>query len=48
MIDLAINNLYLLGTALVIGIVTGRWAFSSSKTADPTPPEPKREDDAQP
>ena len=45
MIDLALNNLYLLGAALVIGIVTGRWAFSSSKAV---PPEPKKQDDAQP
>lgn len=45
MIDLALNNLYLLGAALVIGIVTGRWAFSSSKAATPAT-EPKTEDEA--
>jgi hypothetical protein len=45
MIDLALSNLYLLGAALVIGIVTGRWAFSSRKAAAPTP-EPKQEDDS--
>ena len=27
MIDLALSSIYLLGAALVIGIVTGRWAF---------------------
>jgi len=31
MIDLALHNIYPLGAALVIGIVTGRWAFSSRK-----------------
>lgn len=46
MIDLALNNLYLLGAALVIGIVTGRWAFSSSRAATPEPAS-KQEDDAQ-
>jgi hypothetical protein len=45
MIDLALHNLYLLGAALAIGIVTGRWAFSSGKAAAPAP-EPKREDDS--
>ncbi|HYD12514.1 MAG TPA: hypothetical protein VEC11_06680 [Allosphingosinicella sp.] len=44
MIDLALNNIWLLGAALVIGIVTGRWAFSTGK---PKPPETKQEDDAQ-
>jgi hypothetical protein len=45
--DLALNNLHLLGAALVIGIVTGRWAFSSSKAAAATPePARKQEDDA--
>lgn len=44
MIDLALNNLYLLGAALVIGIVTGRWAFSSTKAAAPAPTP---EDEAQ-
>jgi hypothetical protein len=47
MIDLALNNLYLLGAALVIGIVTGRWAFSSSKAATP-PTEASKEDEARP
>ena len=47
MIDLALNNLYLLGAALVIGIVTGRWAFSSSKAA-PLATEANKEDEAQP
>ena len=46
MIDLALNNLYLLGAALVIGIVTGRWAFSSAKAATAAP-DSKQEDDAQ-
>jgi len=45
MIDLALTNLYLLGAALAVGIVTGRWAFSSMKAA-PAAPEPKQEDDA--
>lgn len=44
MIDLALNNIYLLGAALVIGIVTGRWAFSNRK---PPAPDPKQEDEAQ-
>ena len=35
MIDLALNNLYLLGAALAVGIVTGRWAFSNRKAATP-------------
>jgi hypothetical protein len=44
MIDLVLHNLYLLGAALVIGVVTGRWAFSSRKAA----PEPstRQEDDS--
>jgi len=45
MIDLALNNLYLLGAALVIGIVTGRWAFSSRKAKAPESPT-KQEDDS--
>ena len=45
MIDLALNNFYLLGAALAIGIVTGRWAFSSRKAATPAPPV-KQEDDS--
>ena len=45
MIDLALNNLYLLGAALAIGIVTGRWAFSSRKAATPDPVT-KKEDEA--
>ena len=47
MIDLALNNLYLLGAALVVGVVTGRWAFSSSKAATPATETPE-EDEAQP
>jgi len=39
MIDLALQNLYLIGAALVIGIVTGRWAFSSRKAASPETPK---------
>ena len=46
MIDLALNNLYLLGAALVIGVVTGRWAFSSSKAAAPAT-ETNKEDESQ-
>jgi hypothetical protein len=45
MIDLALNNLYLLGAALAVGIVTGRWAFSSLKAAPPAP-APRQEDEA--
>ena len=45
MIDLALNNLYLLGAALVIGIVTGRWTFSAGKAKAP---DPKQEDEKQP
>jgi hypothetical protein len=45
MIDLALSNAYLLGAALVIGIVTGRWAFSAGKAK---PPAPKQEDEPQP
>jgi len=45
MIDLALNNLYVLGAALVIGIATGRWAFSNRKA---TPPEPRKEDEPKP
>jgi hypothetical protein len=45
MIDLALTTLYLLGAALAIGIVTGRWAFSSAKAAAPAP-GPKQEDEA--
>lgn len=44
MIDLALHNPYLLGAALVIGIVTGRWAFSSRKAAA-TPENPAKEED---
>lgn len=51
MIDLVLNNLYLLGAALVIGIVTGRWAFSAARVASPAAaavpaPAPRQEDDA--
>lgn len=45
MIDLALHNAWLLGAALLIGIVTGRWAFSRAKTATP---ETQPEDEAQP
>lgn len=45
MIDLALNNIWLLGAALVIGIVTGRWAFSNRTAAAVAP---KQEDEAQP
>lgn len=45
MIDLALSNPYLIGAALVIGIVTGRWAFSSRKAASPETP-PNKEDDS--
>lgn len=44
MIDLALNNLYLLGAALAIGIVTGRWAFSSRKAPTPEPATRKEDD----
>lgn len=58
MIDLAVNNLYLLGAALVVGVVTGRWAFSAVKAAPPASaprqapapeqePSPKQEDQSQ-
>jgi hypothetical protein len=45
MIDFALHNLYLVGAALVIGIVTGRWAFSSRKAATPATPT-RPEDDS--
>jgi hypothetical protein len=45
MIDLALHNLWLLGAALAIGVVTGRWAFSSSRAETA---ERKQEDEAQP
>jgi hypothetical protein len=44
MIDLALSNPYLLGAALTIGIVTGRWAFSSRKATPETPA--KHEDES--
>ena len=44
MIDLVLNNPYLIGAALVIGIVTGRWAFSSRKAASPETPTNKEDD----
>ncbi|WP_395614156.1 hypothetical protein [Allosphingosinicella sp.] len=44
MIDLALQNLYLLGAALAIGIVTGRWAFSFRKAASPETPTNKEDD----
>lgn len=45
MIDLALNNPYLLGAALAVGIITGRWAFSAVK-ASPPAPATKQEDDS--
>ena len=45
MIDLALSSLYLLGAALVIGILTARWAFPNKKARTPAP---KQEDEAQP
>ena len=48
MIDLALNNLYLLGAALAIGIVTGRWAFSERKRAATPEAGARQEEDAQP
>ncbi|HTU12948.1 MAG TPA: hypothetical protein VMG08_18810 [Allosphingosinicella sp.] len=45
MIDLFLSNLFLLGAALVIGILTARWAFPKKKA--PTP-APKQEDEATP
>lgn len=41
MIDLALSNLYLLGAALVLGILTARWAFPKKK-----PPAEIRKDEA--
>lgn len=46
MIDLALTNLYLLGAALAVGVVTGRWAFSGAKAAPTPTPAPTQEDDA--
>ena len=48
MIDLALNNLWLLGAALAIGIVTGRWAFSEKKGAATPGAGASQEEDAQP
>ena len=48
MIDLALHNIYLLGAALVIGIVTGRWAFSSRKAPSEPENKTKPEDEARP
>ena len=45
MIDLALNNLYLLGAALVLGILTARWAFPTRKAKKP---EPRKEDEPSP
>lgn len=42
MIDLAFSNLYLLGAALVLGILTARWAFPKKQT----PPTEIRKDEA--
>ena len=48
MIDLALNNIWLLGAALVVGIVTGRWAFSSRKAPPAPETTTRQEDEAQP
>ena len=48
MIDLALNTLSLLGAALAIGIVTGRWAFSERKGAATPEAATRQEDEAQP
>jgi hypothetical protein len=48
MIDFALNNIWLLGAALVIGIVTGRWAFSSRKAPPAPDPKTRQEDESQP
>lgn len=45
MIDLALNNLYLLGAALIVGVATGRWAFSSRKAPVRTESRPGKEDE---
>jgi hypothetical protein len=42
MIDLALNYVYFLGAALLIGVATARWAFA--KKAEP--PGPKQDDEA--
>lgn len=47
MIDFALNNIWLLGAALVVGIVTGRFAFSSRKAPAPDH-QTRQEDEAQP
>lgn len=44
MIDLALASIWLLGASLLIGVVTGRWAFSNRKAPAP---EPKKEDEPQ-
>ena len=46
MIDLALNNIWLLGAALLIGVVTGRWTFSNRKA--PAPEARKEGEEAQP
>ena len=48
MIDLALSNIYVLGAALVIGIITGRWAFSSRKAPPEPDHKPRQEDEATP
>ena len=45
MIDLALNNAWLVVGALIIGIATGRLAFSSQKGAATPGIETKQEDD---
>ena len=39
MIDLALANLYPLGAALALGILTARWAFPKKKAAPPEIPK---------
>ena len=39
MIDLALSNLYPLGAALVIGILSARWAFPKQKAPPPEIPK---------
>ncbi len=43
MIDLAFSNLYLLGAAIVIGMLTARFAFPKKK---PEAPDARQEDEA--
>ena len=41
MIDLALSSLYLLGAALLLGILTARWAFPKKQP----PPEIRKDED---